>query len=752
MALALNDRVQQTGTANTTVSFTLSGSVTGFQSFAVVGDGNTTYYGAFDASGNWEAGIGTYATAGPTLTRTTILSSSNAGSAVTFSGAVNVFVTYPSSKSVNLDASGNVSALGTVSSGTWQGGTIQSGYGGTGLTTFTGANNALYSTSSSALAAGTLPVAAGGTGSTTLTANNVLLGNGASALQVVAPGTTGNVLTSDGTTWTSATPSGGAVTAISQLDSNVTVSDTFTVMTTAGIFPSPATFSGYITGTTLTVVTVATGSGNIGPGMILENNPGVNGGPVFITAYGTGTGDVGTYTVNQTFDASYTGNKFMFGYTHTLNVTGSVTGTLSVGQYVTSVTTTGGVPIFPNIQIIALGSGTGGIGSYYLWTNTAGTVTQTYTTMYAGGSITTTVDGTEFNKVAGGNQLVRNTQIYLDTQGSILSRRMIGVSANRTQYSTTQPLYYMLNSSANYITSASLVNGSKMASIVNVAANYAQPLAFGSNYGVAPVGIAFVSGTVSDVTRAFSGTGPIFADTTNAMVMGYVNNGPKIAVQNKRLNNETTPNIIELTADHIQLGNQNQSTAWGMMKPVTYTAATFGIPDTVSNAIVNYAGTATVTLSGDAGAGGLDGGSYFRGSVSNAGITAAGTVLTVTSGTFGNLYIGCRIINGFGGSGSSVSGYTTTITALGTGTGTTGTYTIANSAFITDTSTFTAPSATPGQLLYIKTITSNTVVSSKSDVIPITGGSPGTAILAATAGKWALLQYNGTYWEILQAN
>ena len=78
MALVLLDRVQQTGTANTTVSFTLSGSVTGFQSFAGVGNGNTTYYAATDLSGNWEAGIGTYATGG-TLTRTTILASSNTG-------------------------------------------------------------------------------------------------------------------------------------------------------------------------------------------------------------------------------------------------------------------------------------------------------------------------------------------------------------------------------------------------------------------------------------------------------------------------------------------------------------------------------------------------------------------------------------------------------------------------------------------------------------------------------------------------
>ena len=113
MALALNDRVQQTGTANTTVSFTLSGSVTGFQSFAVVGNGNTTYYSATDATGNWEVGVGTYSTTGPTLTRTTILSSSTSGSAVTFSGSVNVFVTYPAEKSINYDGSG-VATIGSV--------------------------------------------------------------------------------------------------------------------------------------------------------------------------------------------------------------------------------------------------------------------------------------------------------------------------------------------------------------------------------------------------------------------------------------------------------------------------------------------------------------------------------------------------------------------------------------------------------------------------------------------------------------
>lgn len=144
MALVLADRVQQTGTANTTVSFTLSGSVTGFQSFAVIGNTNTTYYGATDASGNWEVGLGTYSTTGPTLTRTTILSSSNSGSAVTFSGTVNVFVTYPSERSVYSNGTNIVPDNAA---------TLLATSGGTGLSSFT-ANGILYASSTSALATG----------------------------------------------------------------------------------------------------------------------------------------------------------------------------------------------------------------------------------------------------------------------------------------------------------------------------------------------------------------------------------------------------------------------------------------------------------------------------------------------------------------------------------------------------------------------------------------------------------------------
>jgi hypothetical protein len=74
----------------------------------------------------------------------------------------------------------NAFNLGTsvITGGTWNGGTIGTAYGGTGLTTFSAANYALYSTSSSALTAGTLPVAAGGTNVTSFTANGIVYGNG----------------------------------------------------------------------------------------------------------------------------------------------------------------------------------------------------------------------------------------------------------------------------------------------------------------------------------------------------------------------------------------------------------------------------------------------------------------------------------------------------------------------------------------------------------------------------------------------
>jgi hypothetical protein len=118
MALIVKDRVKESSTTTGTADFTLGGAASGFQTFAVIGDSNTTYYAAVDqANGTWEVGIGTYSNTGPTLTRDTVLESSNAGSKVSFAaGTKEVFCTYPAERSVYLDAAG--SAVSVLDIGT----------------------------------------------------------------------------------------------------------------------------------------------------------------------------------------------------------------------------------------------------------------------------------------------------------------------------------------------------------------------------------------------------------------------------------------------------------------------------------------------------------------------------------------------------------------------------------------------------------------------------------------------------------
>jgi hypothetical protein len=104
MAFVLANRVKETTTTTGTGTVTLLGASTGFQSFAIIGNANTTYYTIASQSGSeWEVGIGTYTSSGTTLARTTVLSNSSATqpSALSFSaGTKDVFVAYPAEYSV----------------------------------------------------------------------------------------------------------------------------------------------------------------------------------------------------------------------------------------------------------------------------------------------------------------------------------------------------------------------------------------------------------------------------------------------------------------------------------------------------------------------------------------------------------------------------------------------------------------------------------------------------------------------------
>jgi hypothetical protein len=212
-------------TSGTLPSGRLSGSYTGITGVGTIavgvwnGSEVTVPYGGTGASTltGYVYGNGASAmTASTTIPNTAItglgtMSTQNANSVTITGGAINGTTVGTSSAAAGTFTflTATTSYLGTVSTGTWQGTTIGTAYGGTGLTSFT-SGGAVYATSSSALTTGTLPVGSGGTGATTLTVNNVLLGNGTSALQVVAPGTAGNVLTSNGTTWVSQAGGGGA--------------------------------------------------------------------------------------------------------------------------------------------------------------------------------------------------------------------------------------------------------------------------------------------------------------------------------------------------------------------------------------------------------------------------------------------------------------------------------------------------------------------------------------------------------------
>jgi hypothetical protein len=110
MALVVNDRVKETSTTTGTGTFTLDGAVSGFETFSsAIGNTNTTYYAIVNSNGEFEVGLGTVGAG--TLSRDTIISSSNSDAAENFTaGTKNVFVTLPASKAVILDSSGNIVA------------------------------------------------------------------------------------------------------------------------------------------------------------------------------------------------------------------------------------------------------------------------------------------------------------------------------------------------------------------------------------------------------------------------------------------------------------------------------------------------------------------------------------------------------------------------------------------------------------------------------------------------------------------
>jgi hypothetical protein len=210
MPLVLADRVKETTTTTGTGTITLAGAATGFQSFSVIGNGNTTYYTISSAgSSEWEVGIGTYTASGTTLSRDTVLASSaGAPTKTNFSaGTKDVFVTYTAARSVNVDGS----SIDTFGLGAAQGDLLYA----------SAANNfVLLSKNSTATrylantgtnnnpqwdqinlangVTGSLAATNGGTGQTSYVIGDLLYANSTTSLTKLADVATGNALISGG--------------------------------------------------------------------------------------------------------------------------------------------------------------------------------------------------------------------------------------------------------------------------------------------------------------------------------------------------------------------------------------------------------------------------------------------------------------------------------------------------------------------------------------------------------------------------
>ena len=157
----------------------------------------------------------------PSYSKTYVVDNAATGSTVTFkaSGQTGVSIAVGEKTTVYYNgtdyvkvatSTGTGSVTSVAGTGTVNGITLTGTVTSTGSLTLGGT---LSGVNLSSQVTGTLPVANGGTGTTSLSTNGVLLGNGTSGLQTVAPSTAGNVLTSNGTTWQSTTPAASGITA-----------------------------------------------------------------------------------------------------------------------------------------------------------------------------------------------------------------------------------------------------------------------------------------------------------------------------------------------------------------------------------------------------------------------------------------------------------------------------------------------------------------------------------------------------------
>jgi hypothetical protein len=636
-------------------------------------------------------GIGTYSTTGPTLTRTTILSSSNSGSAVTFSGTVTVFIDYPSGKSVTTDSLAYPPAIGGTTPAAGKFTTLEA----TGTSTL-GTASANYIQAIGGAA--TIPPVISAQG-TDPNISLVLDPKGTGAVDIASGSKGVNISNGDTVTAINRTNTGSGYTSFPTPSVALpqTAGGVQAVVAVNNMVSSAATIASGGTGYTVSdVLTLVGGTGSAGTFTVATVSSGV------ITAVTSTTGSA--YTVLPTNPVSVTGGT---GSGATLTVT------YGIGSTFTITTAGSGYVEQPAITFSGGGGGSGatayaivGAGAVFRSLGSTGTQSLDFATP---NYITSSIPALRLRDVSGADSYpifanaIGSTNITVG--GASTANLLLGTAAtgSRIDFQTQSATQFRVSN-----TSASAVN------LLQVS---------GAATGIAPYLSA--QGTDTDIPMVLQpkGAGAIQAQLTTSSATGGNARGAN-AVDWQMVRDAATK-VASGSSSFIGSGNANLASA-------TFSAVVGGSLNTASNTVAFVGGGSSNIASGNrsaivggdtntaAGYYNFIGGGFTNSGTSISAVTTQTTTIAVTAGT--TLYLSATNANIKTGqlfSGTGVTNFTYATSGVTTGT-----------AAVMNTSTISGTTLTVGSLA------SGTIIAGM--VLTGTGVTAGTYIVSGSGLSWTV--------------